>query len=136
MYKNVCAQLSWTSPPKKIHINFQLYWSFSYVQFRLCSVQLSSVISLKVQYWGHFFFSICVNTLPLILKSCQVQLYADDTVIYASNSVSIQIQLSLQSDFNMLQDWLLATKKKSYVMIFGSRQKLKLYHVNKVQYSL
>lgn len=42
---------------------------------------------------------------------------------------NLQIQLSLQYDFNILKDWILDNKSvlsetKSYVMIFGSRQKL------------
>ncbi len=79
---------------------------------------------------GPLLFSIYVNNLPLILNKCSVQLYADDTVIYVSNSDILHIQLSLQYDINILQDWLLdnklvLNKTKSYTMIFGSRQKLK-----------
>lgn len=79
---------------------------------------------------GPLLFSIYVNNLPTSLTKCRAQLYADDTVIYTSQSDITQIQSSLQSDFISVQEWLscnklLLNKSKSYIMIFGTRQKLK-----------
>ena len=79
---------------------------------------------------GPLLFSIYINDLSSCLINCCTHLYADDTVIYTSKSDFSQIQISLQSDFNILQDWLshnklLLNKKKSYTMVFGTRQKLK-----------
>ena len=79
---------------------------------------------------GPLFFLVFVNSLPFIFNNCCVQLYADDTVFFTSNSNLSQIQSSLQSDFNILQKWLshnklLLNKNKSYLMIFGSKHKLK-----------
>ena len=50
--------------------------------------------------------------------------------VYISKDNLPQIQASLQSDFIILQDWLLhnkllLNKTKSYYIIFGTRQKLK-----------
>lgn len=50
-------------------------------------------------------FYLC--QLSFIFNNCNVQLYADDIVIYVTNSDILLIQLSLQFDFKYLQDWLL-----------------------------
>jgi len=79
---------------------------------------------------GPLLFSIYVNNLPSIFNNCCAQLYADDTVLYTSKHDLPQIQACLQYDFKILQDWLLynkllLNKTKTYLMIFGTRQKLK-----------
>ena len=79
---------------------------------------------------GPLLFSIFVNDLPSIFTYSSVQLYADDTVIYTSNSDIDEVHTTIQSDFNILEEWLLQNKlllnkNKSVVMIFGSNSKLK-----------
>lgn len=79
---------------------------------------------------GPLLFSIYINDLPSIFNNCSVQLYADDILIYISKPYLPQLQASLQSDFIILQDWLvhnklLLNKTKSYYIIFGTIQKLK-----------
>uniref|UniRef100_A0A3B1IDR7 Reverse transcriptase domain-containing protein n=1 Tax=Astyanax mexicanus TaxID=7994 RepID=A0A3B1IDR7_ASTMX len=73
---------------------------------------------------GPLLFSIFINDLPQICSQCSVHLYADDTVIYVCNSDLLQIQNSLQSEFNLVQNWLydnklILNKKKSCCMLFG-----------------
>ena len=72
---------------------------------------------------GPLLFSIFINDLPQICLDSQINLYADDTVLYSSSSDILQIQHSQQSDFNLVQIWfssnkLLLNKKKSYSMLF------------------
>ena len=55
---------------------------------------------------GPLLFSIFINDLPDTCLQSQVQLYADDTAIYSSGTDLMQIQSSLQSDFNRVQNWL------------------------------
>ena len=54
--------------------------------------------------------------------------YADDKVIYAASSNTLQIIASLQSDSGLMQNWFiknnLVNQTKSYIMLFGPRQKL------------
>ncbi len=77
---------------------------------------------------GPLLFSIFINDLPQTCSNCLVHLYADDTVIYTSNSDILQIQNSLQFDFNLVQKWLhnnrlVLNKKKSCSMVFAMRQR-------------
>ncbi len=74
---------------------------------------------------GLLLFSVFINDLLSICSNCHTHLYADDTVIYTSNSDISQIQNSLQSDFDMVQDWfcknkLILNKKKSCSMVFST----------------
>ena len=58
---------------------------------------------------GPLLSSIFINDLPLFFSNCCVQLYADDTLCTHTSKASIsQIQKALQSDFTILQTWLLA----------------------------
>lgn len=73
---------------------------------------------------GPLIFSIFINNLPDTCLHTQVQLYADDTVIYFSGSDIMHIQASLQSDFNHVQKWLhdnklVLNRGKSCSMVFG-----------------
>lgn len=75
---------------------------------------------------GPLLFSIFINELPRICQQCSIHLYADDTVIYFSDTNPTAIQNSLQTDFNLLQKWfynnkLLLNTKKSCCMVFGSK---------------
>ena len=73
---------------------------------------------------GPLLFSLFINDLPDICSHSQVQLYADNTVIYVSHKNVQQIQQNLQSDFNLVQKWLknnklLLNMRKSCSMLFG-----------------
>uniref|UniRef100_A0A3P9J1E7 Reverse transcriptase domain-containing protein n=1 Tax=Oryzias latipes TaxID=8090 RepID=A0A3P9J1E7_ORYLA len=75
---------------------------------------------------GPLLFSIFINDLPTKCIYSNIQLYADDTVIYSSKSNIVDIQHSIQHDFNSVQLWLqsnklLLNKSKSYFMLFQKR---------------
>ena len=79
---------------------------------------------------GPLLFLIFINDLPSILTNSQTQLYADDTVIYTSKATLDELQTTLQTEFTLLEDWLLQNKlilnkNKSVTMIFGTKSKLK-----------
>lgn len=74
---------------------------------------------------GPLLFTIFINDLPNVCSNCSVHLYADDTVIYTSDSDITTIQRSLQNDFCLLQKWfsnnsLILNKQKSCFMLFGT----------------
>ncbi len=82
---------------------------------------------------GPLLFSIFINDLPQLCSTCHAHLYADDTVIYHSNSDISQIQYNLQHDFNTVQHWfdnnrLVLNLKKTCSMVFGTKHCLSHSH--------
>ena len=75
---------------------------------------------------GPLLFSVYINDMPSIFLSCNVHLYADDTVLYTSYNQKAQVQNALQSDFIIVQNWLrehnlLLNEKKTCTMLFKLR---------------
>lgn len=54
---------------------------------------------------GPLLFILFVNDLPQCLKSCNVMLYADDTVIYYSSSMISDVESKLNADLANITDW-------------------------------
>ena len=112
-----------------------LLWFNSYLHSRRQRVSFQGYLSESLimekgvpqgSSLGPLLFSIFINDLPQICSDCLIHLYADDTVIYASNASISRIQSTLQSNFNAIQLWfhsnhLLLNKKKSYSMLFPTR---------------
>ena len=115
-----------------------LEWFKSYLSSRTQAVcignQLSShknVLSGVPQgsVVGLVLFILYINDLVSSVQFSQVMMYADDTVIYYSTPQLSEIELKLNLDLLMLNQWLLNNKlilneKKTEVMIFGTRQRL------------
>ena len=56
---------------------------------------------------GPLLFLLFINDLPLYLQNTftSVDLYADDTTIYFSNTDKLVLEKNLQSSLNCLQKW-------------------------------
>ena len=55
---------------------------------------------------GPLLFITYINDLPSIVNSCEIQLYADDTLLfYSGNSIS-DIEFHLSEDLNNMINWL------------------------------
>ena len=54
---------------------------------------------------GPLLFILFVNELPRCLKSCNVVLYADDTVIYYLLSMISDVESKLNADLANITDW-------------------------------
>ena len=59
---------------------------------------------------GPFLFIIYINDLPLSLKHCKVTLYADDSVIYCSDTSPDKMQPRLNEDLQRLTQWFCTNK--------------------------
>ena len=118
-------------------------WIKSYMSNRICrtfvnsKLSSESVISCGVPQGlllGPLLFIIYVNDLVECVKSCQVQLYADDTVLYFSNSSISNIELALNSDLENLYRWMCQNKltvncQKTECMLLGSKHMLSKQNV-------
>ncbi|PFX14591.1 putative 115 kDa protein [Stylophora pistillata] len=78
---------------------------------------------------GPLLFVIYINDLHLCIKSCDVLMYADDTVLFCAGFNSEVIEDNLNQDLHTLGEWLqvkslFLNTTKSEAMLFGTHSKL------------
>ena len=88
------------------------------------------VVSLKELVCGPLLFLLYIDDLPKILDHSQTSLYADDTVIYLSNSHASIANNMIQHDLNLLQSWCDMNKpsincKQTKYCVYGMRSQVK-----------
>ena len=54
---------------------------------------------------GPTLFLLFINDLPLYLKHCSTDLYADDSTVHAFGKSKIEIEYKLQSDADGIDNW-------------------------------
>ena len=74
---------------------------------------------------GPLLFIVYINDLPIVIKECDVSIYADDTAIYTSKSSIMEVESSLQEDLDSISTWMSCNKlklniKKTASMLIGS----------------
>ena len=79
---------------------------------------------------GPLLFSIYVNTLPDVVKQSNINLYADDTALFASAESVGDLLVLLNDDLSAIGDWLRSNciclnYSKSVSMLIGSAHSLK-----------
>lgn len=70
------------------------------------------------------------NDLPLIVKNCQANLYADDTEIHSSSTSLATLQSQIQEDLDSVTTWMSSNRlslnaTKTVSMLIGPYQKVK-----------
>ena len=74
-------------------------------------------------------FIVYINNLPSVVQSCDIQLYADDTLLFFSSNSTAEIETYLSEDLNSIISWLennflFLNYSKTKIMLVGSQQKL------------
>lgn len=113
-------------------------WFKAYLTDRTQSVRVNGVVSdpQPIQFGvpqgsilGPLLFITYINDLPSVVKNCDIQLYADDTLLfYSSNSIE-DIESCLSADLSSIISWLdsnylFLNYKKTKVMLTGTHQRL------------
>ena len=80
---------------------------------------------------GPLLFIIYVNDVPLVVKHCKIQLYADDTLLYVSSSSISNIKSMLSEDVKHIIEWLnnnflCLNYSKTKVMLTGTPERFAL----------
>ena len=78
---------------------------------------------------GPLCFILYINDLPECLTKCDINLYADDTIIYYADKTAKEVEITLQTNIDKVSDWLegnklLLNQKKMKMILFGTKPKL------------
>ena len=126
--------------PLKGIVGGELKWIGNYLTDRYQCVQYDGVKSDRelVKYGvpqgsilGPLLFLLQINDLAKIVRNCNIQMYADDTVIYTSHSNVSNIEQTLTSEMNNVSKWLNKNrliinlnKGKTESLLFGTAKRL------------
>ena len=80
---------------------------------------------------GPLLFTIYINDVPLVVKHCKMQLYADGTLLYVRSRSISDIESMLSEDLKRVIEWLnnkffYLNYSKTKVMLTGTHQRLAL----------
>ena len=92
-------------------------------------------IRVGVPQVGPLLFSVYMNDLPTVTKSCELNLYADNIEMFCHSIDLSCAEHDLQEDLNFVYSWLCVNLlslsiKESNAMLVGSRQKLQNRDLN------
>jgi hypothetical protein len=78
---------------------------------------------------GPLLFIVYINELPSVVKNCNIQLYADDTLIYFSSNSITTIESIFSEDLNRIIDCLnnnslFLNYSKTKIMLVGTHRRL------------
>jgi len=134
------------SSPKLTYLNYSeqaLNWIKSYLSYRKQCVRINNVTSPLCEcpvgvpqgsILGLILFTLYINDLPEVCKNVDVQLYADDAVIFTHGKNYLDIASQLTSVMAHIDDWLNKSclhlnTKKTFCMAF-TKQSMKVSHSN------
>ena len=115
-----------------------LVWFRAYLSNRTQSVCVNGVLSdpQSIEFGvpqgsllGPLLFITYINDLPSVVMNCEIQLYADDTLLFYSGDSISDIEFHLSQDLNNMINWLennflFLNYAKTKVMLVGTHQRL------------
>ena len=77
---------------------------------------------------GPLLLIIFMNNLPVVVSSCDIQLYADDTVAYCHGKTADEVKQKLTVGFQTVVQWfqqnrLTVNIKKTHIMFLGRKKR-------------
>ena len=119
-----------------------LQWFTSYLESRQQTIDSGQGMSIRSlirsgvpqgSILGPILFLLFINDLPLLLKHCQADFFADDATAHTSNQDIETINTELQSDFSIAVSWskqneLPINYDKTKYMILGSKKRVQDEH--------
>ena len=113
-------------------------WFKAYLTNRSQSVYVNGVVSdpqsipfgiPQGSILGPLLFIIYINDLPSVVTNCDIQLYADDTLLFYNSSSIEDIESCLSADLSNVISWLdsnflFLNYTKTKVMLLGTHQRL------------
>ena len=96
-------------------IGVELAWFTDYLKERKQRVVMDGVSSEwncvtkgvpQGSILGPLLFVVIVNNLPSVVRKCTVNLYADDTTIYASSEDPCLVEKHLEEDLGAIATWI------------------------------
>lgn len=116
--------------------NFELKWFESYLSNRKQRVKIGELTSTEIDndigtpqgsVLGAILFVLYINDLPTVVKFCEVNLFADDTLIFGYGKDVQEIIKNVQNDLNNINEYMNKNKlklnvdKTKCIMIKGKR---------------
>ena len=115
----------------------ELAWFQSYLYDRMQCVNIGKVrsslrsISSGVpqgSILGPLLFIVFMNNLPSTIKTCETQLYADDTILYCHGKTADEVRAKLTEGMQTADHWfqgncLQVNMKKTHTMFLGGKRK-------------
>ena len=117
-------------------IEFKWFKSYLSDRFQITSYNnvMSSPLPLTTgvpqgSVLGPCLFLLFINDLTSVVKYSAINIYADDTLIYVSDSDIVSAARKLQYDIDSIVNWFRKNKltlsvEKTFIMFVGSRQRL------------
>ena len=120
-----------------------ILWFRDYLANRLIVTQINNTLSdeQRISYGvpqgsilGPLLFVIYVNDIVKTVDTCDIHLYADDTVLYFSDKNPRTVQQSLQSDLDKICAWMCKNRlslncDKTVCMLIGNRKLLNKHEI-------
>ena len=80
---------------------------------------------------GPLLFIMHINDLPLVLKKCKINMYADDTILYYASNDFSELENKVKEDLVNVKKWLDVNKlslniNKTEYIVLGTKNRLKL----------